>query len=81
MKADGAAIGFFGATGLVKESATYMMSEGFYNSVLDPANSNLGDMIVSGKQYYSDQNDGQNDNRYLLDIYNLLGDPATSVHR
>jgi hypothetical protein len=72
LKADGAAVGFFGATGLSRNYLADIMAEGFYRSLFDPTNTRVGDAVVQGKQHYFDQGA----KRYPLDIYNLLGDPA-----
>jgi len=75
LRADGAAVGFFGATGLSKNHLANIMAEGFYRSLFDPATSRVGDAIVLGKRYYADQKAEHS----ALDIYNLLGDPAVLV--
>ncbi|XOF33695.1 MAG: C25 family cysteine peptidase [Candidatus Electrothrix sp. YB6] len=74
LRADGAAVGFFGASGLSENHLADIMAKGFYRSLFDPENVNprIGDAVVGAKQYYS----AQGGERSVLDIYNLLGDPA-----
>ncbi|MGB5684185.1 MAG: C25 family cysteine peptidase, partial [Candidatus Electrothrix sp.] len=72
LKAGGAAVGFFGATGLSRNYLADIMAEGFYLGLFDPANSRVGDAVVQAKRYSSEQGA----KHFALDIYNLLGDPA-----
>lgn len=75
LKADGAAVGFYGASGLSRNFLADIMAEGFYRNLFDPATLRVGDAVVQGKQYYYDQGAA----RYSLDVYSLLGDPAMLV--
>ncbi|WP_446011511.1 SdrD B-like domain-containing protein [Candidatus Electrothrix sp.] len=79
LQADGAAVGFFGATGLSHNYLSDIMAEGFYKSLFDPAITRIGEAVQAGKRHYQ----SQGMKRYPLDIYNLLGDPAahTPVNR
>ena len=72
LRADGAAVGFFGASGLSRTYLADKIAKGFYRNLFDPQVTRVGDAVVRGKQYYFDQGA----ERYPLDIYNLLGDPA-----
>lgn len=72
LRAGGAAVGFFGATGLSRNYLADIMAQGFYRSLSDSAVSRIGDAVVQGKQHYF----SLGAERYPLDIYNLLGDPA-----
>ncbi|MCI5221947.1 MAG: hypothetical protein D3924_04585, partial [Candidatus Electrothrix sp. AR4] len=72
LRADGAAVGFFGSTGLSLNYLADIMAEGFYRSLFDPENPRVGDAIVQGKQYCSDQGVEM----YVFDIFNFIGDPA-----
>ncbi|WYD80217.1 MAG: C25 family cysteine peptidase [Candidatus Electrothrix gigas] len=72
LRADGGAVGFFGATGLSQNHLADIMAEGLYRNLFDPATFRVGDAIVQGKQYAFEQGT----ERSFLDIYNLLGDPA-----
>ncbi len=75
LRPDGAAVGFFGATGLSLNYLADIMAEGFYRSLFDSASSRLGDAVKGAKEYYGQQGEVS----YPLDIYNLLGDPATLI--
>ena len=72
LRANGGAVGFFGATGLSQNHLADIMAEGFYRNLFNPATFRVGDAIVHGKQYSFEQGT----ERSFLDIYNLLGDPA-----
>jgi len=71
----GAAVGFFGATGLSYNQLADIMAAGFYSSLNDPSVVSIGDAVLRAKQHYAEQGTQE----YLLDIYNLLGDPAALV--
>ena len=75
LKEGGAAVGFFGATGLSYNYLADIMTDGFYSSLSDPSVGRIGDAVLRAKQHYAEQGAQE----YLLDIYNLLGDPAASV--
>jgi hypothetical protein len=72
LRTDGAAAGFFGATGLTQNYLADIMAAGFYKNLFSSEDVRVGDAVVRGKKYYFDQGA----ERYPLDIYNLLGDPA-----
>ncbi len=72
LRENGAAAGFYGATGLSRNIQADLMAIGFYRNLFDPEVNRVGDAVVQGKWYYF----VQGGNRYMLDIYNLLGDPA-----
>jgi hypothetical protein len=75
VRANGAAVGFFGATGLSANHLADIMSEGFYLGLRDPGNLGIGDAVVAAKRHYAAQESDSD----LLNIYNFLGDPAVSV--
>jgi hypothetical protein len=75
LKEGGAAVGFFGATGLSYNYLADIMADGFYSSLSDPAVGRIGDAVLRAKQQYAEQGAMP----YTLDIYNLLGDPAALV--
>lgn len=77
LKADGAAVGFFGATGLSRNYLADILAEGFYSSLFDSENRRLGDAVTQAKQHYFNVKQGEK--RYTLDIYNLLGDSALLI--
>ncbi|MGB5686943.1 MAG: SdrD B-like domain-containing protein, partial [Candidatus Electrothrix sp.] len=72
LKADGAAVGFYGATGLSFNYQADIIAKGFYTSLFDPANTRVGDAVMHGKE----NSFTQGAEASTLDIYNLLGDPA-----
>ncbi|MCI5123219.1 MAG: hypothetical protein D3925_01765 [Candidatus Electrothrix sp. AR5] len=74
LQPNGAAVGFFGATGLSRNYLSDIIAEGFYRSLLDSKGDRLGDVVVQAKQHYFNVKQGKE--RSVLDIYNLLGDPA-----
>ncbi|MCI5119802.1 MAG: hypothetical protein D3908_01150, partial [Candidatus Electrothrix sp. AUS4] len=75
VRADGAAVGFLGATGLSTNYLADTLSEGFYLGLRDLANSGMGDAVAAAKRYYADRESDKD----LLYIYNFLGDPAASL--
>jgi hypothetical protein len=75
LRAEGAAVGFFGATGLSRNYLADIITAGFYSSLNNSGTARIGDAVLQAKQQYADQGA----ERYPLDIYNLLGDPAVSV--
>ncbi len=78
LRKDGAAVAFFGATGLSKTYLADIIAEGFYGSLLDPATApRLGDAVLESKRHYLHVKQGQDVS--TLDIYNLLGDPAVRM--
>ncbi|WPD23018.1 MAG: SdrD B-like domain-containing protein [Candidatus Electrothrix scaldis] len=77
LKADGAAVGFFGSTGLSRNYLADILSEGFYSGLFDSEKRRLGDAILQAKQHYFNVKQGEQ--RYTLDIYNLLGDSALLI--
>ncbi|MGR0482685.1 MAG: C25 family cysteine peptidase [Candidatus Electronema sp. V4] len=78
LRADGAAVGFFGATGLSFNHLGDIIAEGFYRSLFDQAAApRLGDAVMESKRHYRQVK--QSDDAATMDIYNLLGDPAVRM--
>ncbi|MGX9727747.1 MAG: Ig-like domain-containing protein [Candidatus Electronema sp. VV] len=78
LRADGAAVGFFGATGLSFNHLGDIIAEGFYRSLFDQAAApRLGDAVLESKRHYRQVKQG--DDAATMDIYNLLGDPAVRM--
>jgi len=73
MKADGGSIAVWSASGLSLNHRAKLLDEGFYLATFEDGELVLGEAIIKAQQHYA--KDGKN--RYMLDIYNLLGDPAT----
>ncbi len=75
LKADGGAAAFFGASGLSYNHLADIMAEGFYKGLADPvSNPRIGDAAVAAKRHYAEARQGRD--AFMLDIYNLIGDPA-----
>ncbi|WP_417912255.1 SdrD B-like domain-containing protein [Candidatus Electronema sp. TJ] len=75
LKADGGAAAFFGASGLSYNHLADIMAEGFYKGLADPAgNPRIGDAVIHAKRHYAEAR--KDSDTFMLDIYNLLGDPA-----
>jgi hypothetical protein len=78
LRANGAAVGFYGATGLSKNYLADIIAEGFYRNLADPSGTHrIGDAVFQSKQHYVEVKHGHD--TYMLDIYNLLGDPAVQM--
>ncbi|WP_417914840.1 C25 family cysteine peptidase, partial [Candidatus Electronema sp. JM] len=77
LRADGGAAVFFGATGLSRNYLADIMAEGFYRSLFSEEQPTVGEAVVQGKQAYVKEKKGAD--VYILDIYNLLGDPAVRM--
>ena len=75
LKADGGAVSFFAPSGLSRNYQADLLATGYYDALFDGQSQRLGDVIIKAKQHYLDQGGA----RYMLDIYNLLGDPAALV--
>jgi hypothetical protein len=74
LKAGGGAAAFFGSSGLSYNHLADIMTEGLYKGLADPANPRIGDAAVHAKRHYADKKQGRD--AFMLDIYNLIGDPA-----
>ncbi|MCI5122068.1 MAG: hypothetical protein D3908_12925, partial [Candidatus Electrothrix sp. AUS4] len=77
LREGGAAVGFLGATGLSKNYLANILAQGFYQSMADLETRRVGDAVIQAKQFYFDVKQGED--RYTLDIYNLLGDSALLI--
>jgi hypothetical protein len=75
LKADGGAVTFFAPSGLSRNFQADLLAEGYYEALFDGQSQRIGDVIIKAKQHYLDQGGA----RYMLDIYNLLGDPAALI--
>lgn len=72
---DGGAASVWAPSGLSDHALARVLGEAFYRGAFDEAQPRVGDNIRKAQQGYVE---GAED-RYLLDIYNLIGDPATPV--
>ena len=66
----------FGPSGLAESKASLGLAEIFYRRTAESGTSRLGDLILRS---YTELR-AQGGDRSLLDIYNLLGDPALRLH-
>jgi hypothetical protein len=69
---EGGAVAVWAPSGMSVNSKAKILGTGFYQSAMDGGTLRLGDAILDAGNYYS----GRSTHVYLLDIYNLLGDPA-----
>ena len=71
--ADGGAAAMWSPSGLSLNNRAAILSEGFYSSTFEQGELVIGEVILQAQARYA--RDGID--KYLLDIYNLIGDPAT----
>jgi hypothetical protein len=70
------AAAIWSASGLSMNDSARLLGDGFYRAVFTDGERTIGDAILSSQaRFMRDGGSG-----YLLDIYNLLGDPATVMH-
>jgi hypothetical protein len=72
LKGNGGAAAFLAPTGLSINSSARVFDEEFVKSYLQPGKLILGDVVLKTFLNYS----GKAVNNYMLDIYNIMGDPA-----
>ncbi len=72
LKGNGGAAAFLAPTGMSINSSARVFDEEFVKSYLQPGKLILGDVVLKTFLNYSGK-DGYN---YMLDIYNIMGDPA-----
>jgi hypothetical protein len=72
MKSGGGAIGVWAPTGLSMNDAAMQLDDGFFQSRFTDGETVLGDAVLSALEDYG----AIGFERYMLQIYNLLGDPA-----
>lgn len=70
---DVGAAGVWAPSGLSRNARALVLTDGFYESTYSEGLLVLGETIARTQQRYADQGE----DKYLLDINNLLGDPAT----
>jgi len=75
---DGGAVAVWGPTGLGVATGHESLAEGFYESIFQGGQRNIGTATLSGKLHLSTQNPGSPD---LIDTFTLLGDPATRLNQ
>ena len=75
LKGDGGAVAVWAPTGLSFNSLSIILDKNFFNAVFGNNKAVLGDAILQGYQGYS----AQGGSTYVMDIYNLQGDPALKM--
>ena len=61
------------ASGLSINDQAILLGDGFYRSAFESGERVIGDTILEAQRRYA----ADGGDEYLLDIYNLIGDPAT----
>ena len=69
----GGAVAVWAPSGLSVNPLARRLGEGFYRATFDDGELVLGEAVMKAQAYFA----GNRRDRYLLDIYNLIGDPAT----
>jgi hypothetical protein len=75
LKADGGAVASWAPTGLSYNSLSKILDEEFFKAAFDEADEVLGDVILEAIEGY----DARGGPVYVMDIYNLQGDPALKL--
>jgi hypothetical protein len=75
MKEDGGAVAAWTPSGLSYNSQALILNEALVKSLYDANTSTLGEAVQDALETFSDE--GQL--KFMLSIYNLLGDPATRI--
>jgi hypothetical protein len=75
LRPDRGAIAVWAPSGLSINEQARLLGEGFYASTVEGNERVIGDAIREAQRHYV-ENEGD---EYLLDIYNLIGDPATII--
>ena len=70
----GGAIAVYSPTGYSKNSLARMLNEAIFDSAFATGTKTLGEVILQASKIYS-----LNGEKQLLDVYNLLGDPALEI--
>jgi hypothetical protein len=71
----GGAAAIWAPSGLSEHAMARVLGESFYVEAFDSSSRRLGDTVLRAQRRYA----SRMGDRYLLDIYNLVGDPATIV--
>jgi hypothetical protein len=72
LKTDGGAVAVWSPTGLSENSEAKILDEGFLSAVFEDGEEILGKVVSRALEHYA----AGGNHPYMLDIYNLLGDPA-----
>jgi hypothetical protein len=76
LRPDRGAVAVWAASGLSINDQAILLGDGFYRSVFESGNRVIGDTILEAQRRYAEDEGDE----YLLDIYNLIGDPATIMN-
>ena len=76
MKDNGGAIAVWSAAGISSNEEAKILGSGFFGAVFQDGEYVLGDAILRALEGYARTDDNE---RYMLDVYNLLGDPALQL--
>ncbi len=76
LRPDRGAVAVWSASGLSINDQAILLGDGFYRSVFESGNRVIGDTILEAQRRYAEDEGDE----YLLDIYNLIGDPATIMN-
>ena len=71
----GGAIAVWAPAGLSDNSEAKILNQGFFSAFFDEEDTRLGDVVLEAFEAF----DSQGGDAYIIDIYNLLGDPALRV--
>jgi uncharacterized repeat protein (TIGR01451 family) len=75
LKKNGGAAAVWSPTGLSLDSSARLLDEGFYGVLFEKRKEVLGDVILQALKQYNASGGAQ----FMVDIYNLLGDPALQM--
>jgi hypothetical protein len=75
LKGDGGAVAVWAPTGLAYHFNSKTLDREFFNAAFENSTTILGDVILKALQEYGNLGGPT----YLLDIYNLQGDPALKM--
>ena len=73
LESGGGAAAIWAPSGLSRNNRASLLADGFYTATFEAGELVIGETILRAQESYP--NDGEDG--YLLDIYNLMGDPAT----
>ena len=71
----GGAVAVWAPSGLSEHDQARILGEAFYGNAFGSAHRSVGETIARAQRRFA----RNREDRYLLDIYNLIGDPATNV--
>jgi hypothetical protein len=75
LKGDGGTVAVWAPTGLSMNSPARVLEEEWMRAIFEEGETILGEVVVRALEGYA----ASGEMPYLLDIYNLLGDPATRI--